>query len=210
MQITAIEPRRKSLSALFLDGELAASIDTETLLRSGYRLGDEIDDAQLFDLMQASNARRANEKALFLLAHRSHSKHELAEKLKRTVGEEAAQAAADHMEELGLINDETYARDYAADLFRRKGFAPQRIRQEMLQKGIDRERIEIIIEELAPDPEERLQELVERKYVTSLRDEKGIRRTIAALQRYGYPYGMIRRVLSQWKPENEDEEYDGI
>lgn len=210
MQITAIEPRRKSLSALFLDGELAASIDTETLLRSGYRAGDEIDDTQLFDLIKASNERRANEKALYLLAHRSHTKHELAEKIKRTAGAQAAQAAADHMEELGLIDDEAYARDYAADLFCRKGFAILRVKQEMLQKGIDRELIETVIEEVAPDPEERLRELVERKYASSLRDDKGIRRTIAALQRYGYPYGLIRQVLSQWKPENEDEEYNGI
>ena len=33
MLITAIEKRRKMLSALFLDGEFAVNIDTETLLQ---------------------------------------------------------------------------------------------------------------------------------------------------------------------------------
>ena len=32
MLITAIEPRRKSLRALYLDGELAVNIDAQTLL----------------------------------------------------------------------------------------------------------------------------------------------------------------------------------
>ena len=36
MLITAIEKRRKMLSALFLDGEFAVNIDTETLLQFRY------------------------------------------------------------------------------------------------------------------------------------------------------------------------------
>ena len=66
MQITAIEPRRKALSALFLDGEFAMNIDKETLLKSGYQLGMEISDEELYELKQASDLRRANEKALYL------------------------------------------------------------------------------------------------------------------------------------------------
>ena len=102
MLITAIEKRRKMLSALFLDGEFAVNIDTETLLQFRYKIGMDITDEQLHELILASDARRANEKALYFLEHRSHSKKELIEKIQRTTSKEAARSAADRMEELGL------------------------------------------------------------------------------------------------------------
>ena len=78
MLVTALEPRRERLTALFLDGELAAKLDSETLLQSGLRIGMELDDEELYRLIQRSDAHRAQEKALYLLEHRSHSKKELA------------------------------------------------------------------------------------------------------------------------------------
>ena len=86
MRITAIKPRRRSLSALFLDGEFAMSLDTETLLKSGWREGREIEEEELSALKQESEKRRSHEKALYLLEHRDHSKKELAEKIARTEG----------------------------------------------------------------------------------------------------------------------------
>ena len=59
MLVTALEPRRKRLTALFLDGELAAKLDAETLLQSGLRIGMELDDEELHQLIQRSDAHRA-------------------------------------------------------------------------------------------------------------------------------------------------------
>ena len=43
----------------------------------------------------------------------------------------------EHMEELGLLNDEDYARRLANELFTRKKFGARRVKQELRQKGID-------------------------------------------------------------------------
>nr|WP_319489194.1 regulatory protein RecX [uncultured Caproiciproducens sp.] len=203
MLITAIEPRRKGLSALFIDGEFAVNIDTETLLKSGLKPGREMDDEQLHELMISSENRRAGEKALYLLEHRSHSKKELAEKISRVASREAAEAAAQHMVEIGLVNDEEYARSLAADLLRRKGFSASRVRRELLQKGIEDELAQQIVDEIAPDPVQKITELIHKKYGRLLDDEKGRRRSIAALQRLGYSWDDIRTALNQF--ENEDE-----
>ena len=205
MQITAIEPRRKSLSALFLDGEFAMNIDTETLLKSGYRLGAEITDEQLYELLQASETRRANEKALYLLEHRSHSKKELVDKIRRTTSEEAAQAAANRMEELGLVNDKEFAKNYASQLLGRKGFSVSRAQHELEMKGIDREVAREIIDELAPNPVEKIKEIIAKKYERFLGDEKGRRRTVNALQRLGYRYEEIRLALKEYDLEFTEE-----
>lgn len=201
MEITAIEPRRKRLSQLYLDGEAAVKVDTETLLKAGWKPGMEISDEDLHQLLQESEARRAKEKALYLLEYRSHSKKELADKISRTTSREAAEAAVDKMEELGLVNDEDYGRQMAENLLQKKGYGLRRARQELLQKGIDRELIEELLEELASDPEEKLREIVERKYQNQLDDEKGYRRTVAALQRLGYGWEDIKTVLAEFRGE---------
>ncbi|MDD5952742.1 MAG: regulatory protein RecX [Oscillospiraceae bacterium] len=205
MEITAIEPRRKSFSALYLDGEFAVKIDTETLLRSGYRLGQTITDEQLHQLIVDSDRRRAQERALYLLEHRSHSKGELVEKICRTTSAEAAEAAADRMEELGLIDDEEYGRRYAAELFRRKGYSSSRVVFELTKKGIDKDFAQAVAEELAPDPEETICAILEKKYPRCMEDEKEQRRAVAALKRLGYRWDDIKAALTAYGEEQEED-----
>lgn len=201
MVITEVKKRRRMLSELFLDGESAGRIATEIWMRSGYRVGDNLSETEAEELFQESERYRAKEKALYLLEYRSHSKKELEEKVSRAVSRDAAQEAVSHMEELGLMDDERYARDRAAYLVVRKGYAAKRAVYELLQKGIDRELAETVVEELAPDPCEAIRELIEKKYPLAVSEEVHQRRAVAALERLGYRYGDIRSVLSLLQEE---------
>lgn len=205
MLITAIEPRRKSFVQLYLDGESAVKIDKETLLKGGFKIGQEITDEELHILIQQSDARRAHEKALYLLEHRNHSKKELEDKIARTAAtREAAKAAAEHMEEIGLLDDERFARDYAEMLFNRKKYGAMRVRMELNQKGIDRNLIDEILEEYADnDTGEAIRFILERKYPRFAEDEKIKRRAIAALQRRGYRFDEIRIALQDRDDQQE-------
>lgn len=198
MELTAAEPRRHRLTQLYIDGEEAVKIDTETFLRWGLKPGDEITDEELRELLQESDACRAQEKALYLLGHRAHSKKELTEKIARTAAsQEAARAAADRMEELGLLDDGEYARRYAQELFTRKRWGPMRVKQELRLKGIAPEIIEELLEEYGDGDAalENMRALLEKKYPGWAEEEKVRRRAFAALQRMGYPYGDIRRAM---------------
>ena len=200
MIITDVQPRRHRLSQLFIDGEAAVKIDTETWLRSGLMPGDEIDDERLHRLLQDSAAHRAHEKALYLLEHRAHSKKELERKIARAeFDREAAKAAAERMEELGLIDDEQYARRLAQELFTRKRFGVRRVKQELREKGIADNIVAMVLEEFSPETEEtveKIRELIERKYPAAQEDEKVRWRAVAALQRYGYSLEDIFSVLN--------------
>ena len=79
MLITAIEPRRKAMSALYLDGEYVMNLDTRTLIENRFDVGKDIDDEDLHEIIRLSNERRAKEKALWLISYRDHSKKELAD-----------------------------------------------------------------------------------------------------------------------------------
>lgn len=195
MELTAAEPRRKGLIQLYIDGEPAVKVDREVFLLARLKPGDEISDEELHQLILDSDARRATERALYLLEYRDHSKRELVEKITRTAAsKEAAEAAAAKMEELGLVDDDSYGRRYAKELFERKKYGPMRVRQELRQKGIGQELIDELLDEY-DDPEaftERIVGILERKYPGWQEDEKVKRRAFAALQRMGYGYEQIR------------------
>ena len=203
MKITDIVPKRKKLSALYIDGEFAMKLDTETIIASPYSAGSEITDEQLKELIEQSDEKRAKEKALWLISYRDHSKRELETKISKTSDREAAKKAVERMEELGLVNDEKYARRYAEELINVKHLSARGVKYKLNEKGIDRELTEQILEELDPDPREHIEILIERKYKTAINDEKGRRRAVAALQRMGYSWNDINAVLSEYTEEFE-------
>lgn len=198
MLITAVEPRRKSMSAVYIDGEFAMKLDTMTLMENRIKAGVEITDDELHSLIQKSEARRAKEKALYLITYRDHSKKELADKIKRTCSSEMAEQVAEHMEELGLVDDESYARKYANELLHKKHMSPRAIQYKLKEKGISPELIEIIKEELEFDPIEEIREILNRKYPDYAEDEKIKRRAISALQRLGWSWGDIKNAMDTY------------
>ena len=203
MELTAAEPRRRGLVQLYLDGEPGPKIDQEVFLLSRLKPGDWLEEEGLEELVERSDARRAREKALYLLEHRSHSKRELTEKIARTAASrQAAQAAADHLEELGLLDDQAYAESYAKELFLRKRYGVRRVRQELARKGIDREIIDQVLALYEDqDPGEAISLVLERRYPQWRQDERVRRRAVAALQRLGYSYEQIRSALGGLEEE---------
>ena len=197
MKVTEIRPRRKGLSALFIDGEFAMALDTQTLLEQRIDVGKELDDEQLHELIALSNERRAKEKALWLISYRSHSKKELRDKIRRTCDADAADKAVERMEELGLVNDEEFARRYAEQLLFHKRMSKRAAAYELRRKGIDQATAEEILEELDVDVHEQIRALIEKKY-RNINDEKIRRRAAAALQRLGYGWEDIKAVLAEY------------
>ncbi len=205
MMLTAVEERRTGV-ALFLDGEHAADVFREVWLESGFHPGDEITNEQFRGLMRENDFRRAERKAASLLGYRAHSKKELERKLCCTVPPEAAERAAGRMAELGLLDDGKYARQLARELFGRRGFAAERVRFELIRRGVGRELAGEVVSELEPDPAEAIRRVVERKFARSLGDEKGRRRAVAALRRMGYRWEDIRGALREFAETAMDED----
>lgn len=195
MLVTAVEPRRKSMSALYIDGEFAMKLDTMTLLENKIKPGVEITDEELHSLILKSDERRAKEKALNLITYRDHSKRELTEKIKRTCSADYAEQVAQHMEELGLIDDENFARKYANELLKKKHMSPRAIQYKLREKGIDSEIIEIIKEELEFDPYEEIVAILNKKYPDYAENEKVKKRAISALQRLGWSWSDIKNAM---------------
>ena len=197
MKITDILPRRKGLSAVYIDGEYALSLDTQTLLEHRIDIGRELDDEELHDLIESSNERRAKEKALWLISYRSHSKKELRDKISRTCDRQSAEKAVERMEELGLVNDRDYAERCAQTLIFTKHMSKRGAAMELRRKGIESEIIDEVLGDIEVDEREQIQAVIERKY-PKIGDEKIRRRAVAALQRLGYGWDDIKDVIESF------------
>lgn len=207
MILTAQQGKGQKLHIL-LDGEYRLTTNREFFLTCGLFSGMEIDEASFAQFAAQVEENKAKQKALRLLELRDHCERELAEKLARGgFDRETAQSAAARMVELGLVNDENYAHNLAGELFRRKGYSPARIEQELLSRGVARDTAYEAAHSVDGDPLERLSMLLETKYSGVYRHtEKDRRRVVNALQRLGYAFPDIRRAMEEcgmWQVETE-------
>ena len=205
MIVSAIEPKKKGLCALYIDGEFVTKVDTETVLKLRVDVGQEIDDEKLHELITASDTKRAKDKAMWLISYRDHSKNELIEKVSKHSSKDAAIKAVERLEELGLVNDENYARRYATDLLNLKKLSPSGAVRKLIEKGIDRELARDTVDSLECDVEDNIHSIINKKYAHALADEKGRRRCVNALMRLGYSYSDIKSAINQYE---SIEDYD--
>ena len=206
MTITAIEPRRKGLCALYIDGELAMQLDAETVLSHRFDVGREITDEQLHSCVIDSDRKRCKDKAMWLISYRDHSRRELIDKLRRDYSADSAEAAVSRLEELGLVDDMRYARRYAAELIRVKHLSDRGVRQKLREKGVDRDLIDEIMAEYDPDETAKIRAVIEKKYARDLADEKARRRAVNALSRLGFSYSDIKSVITEYIDTTEEDD----
>jgi len=133
------------------------------------------------------------------LTGRARSRKELADRLAaKNVPGEVATALLDRFEEVGLIDDEAFARLWVADRQRSKGLAPRALSQELRRKGVADEVVREALEEVGPEEQEAAARALVRKKLPSLArvdDTTAIRRLVGMLGRKGYPSGLAFAVV---------------
>jgi len=192
---------------LLVDGEYFTTVD-EMYFDSLYlKNGQQIDEEKLCELKSITDVRRAYNYAVSLLSRRDHSYAELLRKLTAKGFKNGAEEALEKLKIQGYIDDERFAGMYVRELISFKNYGKRRIEQELYKKGIDRDIIKEALEN-AELPEERLTDIIRKKYVRYLSDEKGVHKTVNALLRLGYSYGDIRDALMEINEEIESEVTD--
>lgn len=199
MIITALKKSKKGNILIYADGTYLTSVLPEVFLKSKLKIGSYVDDDILEEISKEINLNKAKGKALRLLSLRAHSKKELENKITRSLGEEYAKIATSKMEDLGLINDKEFALSYAKELIFRKFHSVSRTRLELLEKGVADDIIDSVLEEIDPDEEKNIKNVLEKRYISkgkSLKDEKEFRKAVSYCQRLGYNWSQIKRVVN--------------
>ena len=136
--------------------------------------------------------------------------------MRRGADPEVSAQVLDRFEEVGLIDDASYARMWVESRHRGKALARSVLKQELRQRGVDAEFIDDAIEHIDDDAEyQRAREFAERKARVKPGEDlaKAMSRLAGQLARKGYPAGVCFSVskevlgplLQQWQDHVVDE-----
>lgn len=133
------------------------------------------------------------------LTGRARSRQELAEKLaSRGVADDVAAPLLDRFEEVGLVDDEAFARLWVDGRRSAKGLARRALAQELRRKGVADETAREVLDEVDPADEEAVaRDLVRRRLrsMRSLEPAVATRRLAGMLARKGYAPGLAFAVV---------------
>jgi len=201
--VTAVQTQQRDAErvSVFVDGAFAFGLALEVAVRAGVRKGVLLSVAEQEALLAEEEAFRARRAALDLIAHRAQTEGEIRRKLARKgFSEAAAEGAVERMRDLGYLDDEAYARAYVRGKHAGSGHGPQRLRADLLRRGVKPATIDAALaEEVADDALlETALEHGRRRWLRLASEpdpRKRQKRLSDFLARRGYGYDVIREVL---------------
>lgn len=228
MKIEKLEPSRHKQGRwlAWLDDASIVRVGEGDVVSLGLYPGKELTGAEDEALCVAGERFRLMERAVALLAQRPMSRKELLDKLcapprqkrekypydklddgpdpalleaRRKALRERAEEVADRLTELGLLNDEEYARMVARH-YAAKGCGPRKLRDELYRRGVPREFWEDALEERAPDGDQVL-ELARRKLREKGPTRENLKKVSDYLARRGYGWEEISAALERIRAE---------
>ncbi|GIG38505.1 regulatory protein RecX [Cellulomonas phragmiteti] len=119
---------------------------------------------------------------------------------RRDVPADVAARVLDRFTEVGLIDDQEYARMFVRSRHSERGLSRRALAMELRRKGIDDETAAVALEDVDDaDEEHAARELVRRRLRTTagLETPVRVRRICAALGRKGYPPGLVGRLVRE-------------
>jgi len=152
--ITKLEVQKNDADrmSVFVDGEFAFGAHQDLVAKHGLREGTTLTLDQQKTIEAEDQAVRAKQRALDYLAYKPRTEKEVRRKLEQ---EDVAASVIDdviaRIQELGYLDDESYAYDYARNRFSNKQYGPQRIRRELRERGIDRHLADDAVEQVFAD-----------------------------------------------------------
>lgn len=218
MKIEDLKPSAKKEGRwlVFLEDGSLIRIGEADVAGLGLYRGMELDGEQLRKLQDAAALSKLKTRALNIVSVRSMSRRELVRKLTahprkaedegsfpedaETVQEELearAESVADWLENLGLLNDEQYARDVVR-WCGEKGYGERRIRDELFRRGVPRELWDEALEE-RPDSDGAIDRFLAQKLKNWDGDRKELKRVTDALARKGFSWSEISEGLERYQ-----------
>ena len=134
------------------------------------------------------------------LSAQARTRSELAEALvAKEIPDDVATDVLDRMTEVGLVDDETFAKDWVASRQQRRHLSRRKLADELRKKGVAPDLVDDALTGVADDDEyEAAVTLAQRKLASLSRHDFAVqrRRLAGMLERRGFAPGLIHRVLA--------------
>ncbi|KPK99417.1 MAG: hypothetical protein AMJ91_07865 [candidate division Zixibacteria bacterium SM23_73_3] len=191
--ITKIEqqkknPRRRSV---FIDGKFAFGVDEEVVSKLGLEKGEGLTESKIKEILIQKDENEAKQVALRFLSFRRRTEKEVKDKLKKkNFDERTIKSTIDKLKGYDLINDFEFATAWVKERLAHKPRGKKLLRQELWKKGIKKEIIDQVTEELCQNEEKSASELMEKikKRYRNLEPQVARRRMLSLLLRRGFSY----------------------
>ncbi len=146
--------------------------------------------------MEREEFQKALDSAGRMLSHQPLTRQRLCRKLvEKGYDPETADQVVQMLTERGYLDDLAYA-CRVVDVFKRKGYGILRIRQELFQRGVDRETVQEALTDF--ETEDQVLDQLLGKKLKGQRDPKAIQKAAAALCRKGYTWEEIRGAIRRY------------
>lgn len=139
--ITAIEAqkRNKDKVNLYLDGEFACSLTAESVVRARLKIGQELSEEKLREILATSETELAFKKALDYISRAMKTEKQVKDYLcLKGFDALAAERAVEKLKEYKYADDLQFAALYVEMNGRQKG--ARRIKAELMQRGLTRQK----------------------------------------------------------------------
>src|SRR5690554_6618186 len=187
--------------SVFVDGAFAFGIYKDLVLEFGLKKGREISVEEAETILKADALLIARSRALKYLAHKPRTRDEVRKKLRDSGLEaESIERVLDRIAAMGLLDDAAYAHECVNSRINSRGYGPERIRRELIRRGVDSNLVEEALrEELEGyDLLEVARSQANRRWEVLKREPdplKRRRRLAGYLQRRSFDYDVVRSVV---------------
>lgn len=200
MIVTQLTDMGRGRYKVYIEESPAFALYRGELNRLGIREGEEITEESLREIREVILPLRAKKRAMNLLQKREYTAAALREKLRDGEYPEACvEEAVAYVESFGYVDDRRYARDFIVYNLDRKSRV--RIEQDLMRKGIHKDTIRGLFEELEEegakqDETAMIRRLLEKKkYDAKTADGREKQRMYAFLYRKGFHSEAINKAL---------------
>lgn len=213
MIIERIAKKDDNTVVIYLDSGEKLFLSYEVLLKSGLRKGTEISTDRFNYLILQNRKYFIRQKAVSFLARRHHSQKELELKLrKKNYEKELIDEVLNSMKVAGLIDDSSFAFQFAEEKLGRKKWGANKIKNELFKRGISTELVRDVMNKLASpaDQSESAMLAAEKKFKMIVKREKdGLKikqKVLAHLISRGFNYDIASETIKKLniRIENED------
>lgn len=199
MIITNIELQKNNDRVnIYIDDKFAFGLSVELRFKYGLHIGDEIEQNFIDDILKSEEKAKVTNYALKLLSYRQKTEAEMFKALKRKGYDDTfIEHTISYLKENKYIDDLEYARMFIKDKQNLSKLGPNRIKFELLKKGISKEIIDSTLNISSNEEYDSAYELALKKQKSYLgQDKYAVYRKLGGfLQRKGYSFDTISKVL---------------
>lgn len=205
--ITRIEVQKKNKNrvAVFIDEAFAFGLDINTLAKFNLKKNDTLTSERISEILLAEEKKKVQNSAFRYLANRSHSEKELKLKLKnKGFAENLIDEVLEELKAAKFIDDEQFALSFSRSRINSKQMGARLLRQELWQKGIEKEIVDKTVKLIYQDfPEEKLAASLVEKRKTKYKNLDAFeqkKKLHDFLIRRGFNWEIVQKMLEKLKP----------